>query len=69
MSRKAALIMSRLLLAALFLTACAAGARADWKPARGPLMTRWARDVSADKVLPEYPRPLLVRPGQDRGQD
>ncbi|WP_435017424.1 sugar-binding domain-containing protein [Tundrisphaera sp. TA3] len=34
---------------------------ADWKPADGPLMTRWAKDVRADKVLPEYPRPQLVR--------
>src|SRR3954449_3565067 len=33
----------------------------DWKPAKGPLMTRWAKDVSADKVLPEYPRPQMVR--------
>ncbi len=36
-------------------------AAADWKPAAGPLLTRWARDVSPDKVLPEYPRPQLVR--------
>lgn len=27
----------------------------------GRLMTRWAKDVSPDKVLPEYPRPQLVR--------
>ena len=25
-------------------------ARADWKPAKGPLMTRWAKDVTPDKV-------------------
>src|SRR5207253_11345065 len=31
------------------------------KPARGPLMTRWAKDVFADKVLPEYPRPQMQR--------
>src|SRR6266513_2312169 len=37
------------------------GLAADWKPAPGPLMTRWAKDVSPDKVLPEYPRPQLVR--------
>jgi hypothetical protein len=36
-------------------------AHADWKPAQGPLMTRWAKDVSPDKVLPEYPRPQMVR--------
>jgi hypothetical protein len=34
---------------------------ADWQPARGPLMTRWAKDVSPDKALPEYPRPQMVR--------
>ena len=34
---------------------------ADWKPAAGPLMTRWAKDVSPEKALPEYPRPQMVR--------
>src|SRR5712675_994035 len=33
----------------------------QWKPADGPLMTRWAKDVSPDKALPEYPRPQMVR--------
>jgi len=33
----------------------------DWKPAKGPLATRWAADVKPDRVLPEYPRPQLVR--------
>ncbi|MHC4642447.1 MAG: glycoside hydrolase family 2 protein, partial [Planctomycetota bacterium] len=32
-----------------------------WKPAKGPLMTRWAKDVSPDNVHPEYPRPQMVR--------
>ena len=32
-----------------------------WDPAVGPLMTRWAKDVSPDKALPEYPRPQMVR--------
>jgi len=36
-------------------------AAADWKPAAAPLMTPWARDVSPDKVWPEYPRPQMVR--------
>jgi hypothetical protein len=35
--------------------------RAEWKPAEGPLMTRWAKDVSPDNVHPEYPRPQMVR--------
>src|SRR4051794_40744341 len=34
---------------------------AEWKPARGPLMSRWAKNVTPDKVLPKYPRPQLVR--------
>ncbi|MHC4425067.1 MAG: glycoside hydrolase family 2 protein, partial [Planctomycetota bacterium] len=34
---------------------------ADWQPAKGPLMTRWAKQVSPDNVHPEYPRPQMVR--------
>ena len=33
----------------------------QWRPAAGPLMTRWAKDVSPANALPEYPRPQLVR--------
>jgi beta-galactosidase/beta-glucuronidase len=40
---------------------CVTATAADWKPAHGPLMTRWAKDVSPDKVHPDYPRPQLVR--------
>src|SRR3954451_11983420 len=36
-------------------------ARADWQPAKGPLLTEWAKDVRPDRVHPEYPRPQLVR--------
>jgi beta-galactosidase/beta-glucuronidase len=40
----------------------AAVARADdWTPAKGPLATRWAKDVAPEKVHPEYPRPQMVR--------
>jgi hypothetical protein len=28
----------------------------------GPLLTRWAKDVTPDRALPEYPRPQMVRP-------
>jgi hypothetical protein len=46
--------------------ACLAGfalvpAQDAWKPAEGPLKTRWAKDVSPEKALPEYPRPQMVR--------
>ncbi|UCG59023.1 MAG: hypothetical protein JSU70_05840, partial [Phycisphaerales bacterium] len=34
---------------------------ADYEPADGPLMTRWARYVSPRKVHREYPRPQMVR--------
>ena len=51
-----------ILLAASALCApLAFGANTNWKPAAGPLMTRWAKDVSPDNALPEYPRPQLVR--------
>ncbi|MFH1941840.1 MAG: PA14 domain-containing protein [bacterium] len=33
----------------------------DWKPAESPLMTRWGKRVSPKNVLPEYPRPQMVR--------
>ncbi|MCX5638403.1 MAG: beta galactosidase jelly roll domain-containing protein [Planctomycetota bacterium] len=34
---------------------------ADWKPAEGPLMTRWAKQVSPANVHSEYPRPQMAR--------
>jgi hypothetical protein len=33
----------------------------DWHPAKAPLMTRWAAQVSPTNVHSEYPRPQLVR--------
>jgi hypothetical protein len=32
-----------------------------WKPAPGPLMTKWAKGVSPQNVHREYPRPQMVR--------
>ena len=34
---------------------------AQWKPVEGRIMTRWAAEVTPDNVLPEYPRPMMVR--------
>src|SRR3954454_93958 len=49
-------------LAILALLLSAGGDRARaWQPAKGPLATRWSGDVSPEKVLPEYPRPQMVR--------
>ena len=39
----------------------AAPADADWQPAAGPLSTRWTKLVRPDYVLPDYPRPQMVR--------
>jgi hypothetical protein len=54
-----------------FLPAVAAGlvlvlcgvvvAQDKWRAAGGPLMTRWAKQVSPQNALPEYPRPQMVR--------
>ena len=51
--------------ASLFVSSVArsnAADEANRPPTAGPLMTRWAADVSADHVLSEYPRPQLERP-------
>ena len=42
-------------------TVVGTAAAADWKPADGPLQTRWTKDVKADNALPEYPRPQMRR--------
>src|SRR3954452_11440945 len=34
---------------------------ADWKPAPSTLTTPWTAKVSPQNVLPDYPRPQLVR--------
>src|SRR6266851_6545159 len=34
----------------------------DWKPAESPLSTPWTANVRAERALPEYPRPQMVRP-------
>ena len=36
-------------------------AAGPWKPGDGPLKTRWSKDVSPNRVLPDYPRPQMVR--------
>jgi len=46
---------------ALFLGACSTPS-SSWRPAPGPLTTRWGRELDPDHVLAEYPRPQLERP-------
>ncbi len=47
--------------AAVILSASDLVAAEKWQPAKAPLMTRWAKDVSPSNVHPEYPRPQMVR--------
>src|SRR3954471_16841379 len=49
-------------LVGLFLVCSRApAAQPQWQPAKAPLMTRWAKEVSPANDLPEYPRPQMVR--------
>ncbi|NLH76093.1 MAG: beta-galactosidase [Acidobacteria bacterium] len=54
----------RLSLAVLvaFAAACGPEPATSWKPAGDRIATRWAAEVGPESVLPEYPRPQLVRP-------
>jgi len=33
----------------------------SWKVIENKMLTRWASEVNPDNVLPEYPRPMMVR--------
>ena len=52
----------------LRLSVCAAvlallpAANAQWKPAGEQIMTKWGKNIDVNNVLPEYPRPQMVRP-------
>jgi hypothetical protein len=43
------------------LVACKPEKTSAWKPVEDRIMTRWAAEVKPDLVLPEYPRPQMVR--------
>jgi hypothetical protein len=53
----------RQLIVVLLFVGAGRGSAAEegWHLARGPLMTRWAKEVSPKNAHPEYPRPQLVR--------
>jgi hypothetical protein len=57
---RAALLHTALTLV-LLLSLSRAGTGQDWQPKKAALMTRWAKDVTPDKVHREYPRPQMVR--------
>lgn len=50
-----------LLLGVCWQSGATAQGEEGWKPAKSPLSTRWAKDVTPEKVHAEYPRPQLVR--------
>ncbi len=35
---------------------------AQWQPAGNKIKTEWAENIDPEKVLPEYPRPIMERP-------
>jgi hypothetical protein len=45
----------------ILLGAATTATAAEWQPAKGPLLTRWTKDVKADQPRPEYPRPQMRR--------
>ncbi len=54
-------VRSAVLIVAAVASGLSSATAADWKMAEGPLATRWAKDVSPDNALREYPRPQMVR--------
>ncbi|MDR1722533.1 MAG: beta-galactosidase, partial [Tannerella sp.] len=53
--------MKRVFLSSVIIMAFVAMAGAQWKPAGDRIKTRWAEEIDPQNVLPEYPRPQLVR--------
>jgi hypothetical protein len=56
-----ALVSVGLVTVGLWVSGASVSSAEDWKPKQAPVMTRWAKDVSPEKVHPEYPRPQMVR--------
>ena len=62
-ARRRPLLLALLLVSLAALAGCAPlMTPATWAPKRPPLATAWTDQVTADNVLPEYPRPQMVRP-------
>lgn len=53
--------MKKTLLAVVLLAVGITTASAEWKIAGDRIRTKWAEEVNPSNVLPEYPRPQLVR--------
>ena len=59
--KRAPAIICAIVLMAGSIGACKSKPSAAWAPVTGRIMTRWAAEVRPNLVLPEYPRPQLVR--------
>ncbi len=59
--KRASAIVGAIVLLSGAIVACKTEPAVAWAPVQGRIMTRWAAEVRPDLVLPEYPRPQLVR--------
>jgi len=55
--------MVRMVSASMIPVSCVLSAevKSEYRPIEGSIMTRWAGQINPEKVLPEYPRPQMVR--------
>ena len=53
--------MSKLIVSLLVFAVLGSVFAHAWEPVKGPLTTPWGAEVTPDNVLPEYPRPQMVR--------
>lgn len=53
--------MKKLLLFISIFIMSFSGIFAQWKPAGDKIKTKWADEIDVNKVLPEYPRPIMER--------
>jgi len=60
-TRNLKVFMVGVCLIVLFVCLASCTSEYSWKPTGGRMMSRWAGEVSPDNVLPEYPRPMMVR--------
>ena len=53
--------MKKLLFFSFLLISFVSVSFAQWKPAGDRIKTKWADEINIAEVLPEYPRPIMVR--------
>ena len=53
--------MKKLLFFSFLLISFVSVSFAQWNPAGDRIKTKWADEINIAEVLPEYPRPIMVR--------